>query len=72
MILKRRASNLPWDFRDLDANIEFIERMKSINVDVYSWIDGDDKLIKKLNNGEEIVFSIERDSYRNIQYGKIL
>lgn len=70
MILKRRASNLPWDFRDLDANIEFIERMKSINVDVYSWIDGDDKLIKKLNNGEEIVFSIERDPIEIFNMGK--
>jgi len=70
MILKRRASNMPWDFRDVDANREFIERMKSINVDVYSWIDGDDKLIKKLNNGEEIVFSIERDPIEIFNMGK--
>ncbi|KNY27973.1 hypothetical protein [Pseudobacteroides cellulosolvens] len=70
MILKRRASHMPWDFRDEDANRQFLERMKSINVNISPWIDGDYKLIKELSNGEEIILSIERDPIEIFNMGK--
>ncbi|HEY9063052.1 MAG TPA: hypothetical protein VIO64_21535 [Pseudobacteroides sp.] len=69
-ILKRRATSMPWDFRDEEANSQFIERMKSINVDMTPWIDGDDKLVRVLPDGEEIVFSIERDPIEIFNMGK--
>lgn len=60
-ILVRRASSLPWDFRDEANNKAFIEKLEANNINMHPWLDGDDGLIKRISNGEEIIFKLERD-----------
>jgi hypothetical protein len=60
-ILLRRASDLPWDFRDEAQNASFIERLGAANINMIPWLDGEDKLVIKPANGEELTISIERD-----------
>lgn len=60
-ILLRRASDLPWDFRDETQNASFAARLGAANIKMAPWLDGDDKVTTRLANGEELTVSIERD-----------
>lgn len=60
-ILLRRASDLPWDFRDEAQNDFFVARLGAANINMRPWLDGDDKVTTRLANGEELTVSIERD-----------
>ncbi len=69
-ILKRRASTLPWDFRDEPANEMFVEKMKSNNINITPWIDGVENMVKVLPDGSEIIFCIERDPIEVFSMGR--
>jgi hypothetical protein len=60
-ILTRRTTSLPWDFRDAPENKAFIEKLKSADINVDPWLDGDDKDEIELINGEKLIVTIERD-----------
>lgn len=69
-ILARRASGLPWDFRDEPQNKAFIERLKAADINMAPWLDGKDTVIGKLKNGEDLVVSIERDPIEIFSMGQ--
>ena len=60
-IISKRSTAFPWDFREEEANRQFIGKLKSKNIDMIPWIDGNDRMIKKLPDGEIITVNIERD-----------
>ncbi len=68
-ILLRRATDLPWDFRDEARNSSFVEGLDTVGINMVPWLDGNDRVTVKMANGEELTISIERDPIEILSMG---